>query len=135
MGDASAELPPNCPPEDHFEPDGVYYRYTGAGLSIGDELSDEDWVLPVHKPGPHYRKFDSCSAHALSIFGDKQVLLDARHVMPFARKKTIASVELRPGMGPVAASDSPVGPTHHDWWPAPGAERPPARVVEGRAVM
>ena len=128
----TSELPANCPPDGHVDPSGVYFRYTNASLGIGDSPSEDDWLLPVDKPGPHYKHFDDCDAYAISLFRDVRVLLRARGVMPFARKKTIAQLELSPGMGPVRETPSSVGPTHHDWWPA--MEAPPqAVVVEGRA--
>ena len=67
MGEMSPELPPNCPPEGHDEPDGEYYRYAPGHLGVGDDLPDEDWVLPVNKRGPHFGHTDDCAAHALRL--------------------------------------------------------------------
>ena len=69
-------LPEGCPPEGHVAPDGTFYRLTRGNLLVGEAPSDDEWRLPVDKPGPAYRQYDECDAYAHSVFGDVDVLLD-----------------------------------------------------------
>lgn len=127
-------LPEGCPPEGHVAPDGTFYRLTRGNLLVGEAPSDDEWRLPVDKPGPAYRQYDECDAYAHSVFGDVDVLLRARVSVPWTRKKSIARLALAPEMGRILETPSELGPTHHDWWPSSDGLAPQAVVVEGSAA-
>jgi hypothetical protein len=92
-------------------------------------------VLPLFtKKSEAFHQYDMCMAYSFSMFADLDVLLKARDSVPFVRRKSIARVELTSGMGRILETESPIGPTHHDWWPSEENLVPHAEVVEGRAV-
>lgn len=125
-------LPPGCPPDGHEPAQGAFFRLTRATLDVGDEPV-EDWRLPLDtKSSEAYQQVDNCLAYAYSLFKDLADLLKARESVPWARKKTIAQVDLEPDMGRVLQTESDLGPSHHDWWPSRNDLVPPATVIEGR---
>lgn len=128
-------LPAGCPPAGHSAAGGVFYRLTRANLMPGDVPSQEDWTLPLYtKKSAAFQQFDQCDAYSYSMFGDIQVLHQARESVPWARKKSIAEVRLEPTMGRILETDSLIGPSHHDFWPNEDNLIPPAQVVEGKVA-
>lgn len=127
------KLPEGCPPEGHSAADGIFFRLVRANLMPGDVPGPEDWTLPLHiKKSAAYQQFDQCDAYSYSMFAEIEALLKARASVPWVRKKSIARVTLLPGMGRILETESPVGPTHHDFWPNEDGLVPPAQVVEGK---
>jgi hypothetical protein len=127
-------LPLGCPPDGHKAAQGRYYRLTRATLVVGD-IPLEDWRLPLDtKSSEVYQKIDDCSAYAYSLFSDLADLVAARLSVPWAKKKTIAQVDLEPDMGRVLHTPCDLGDSHHDWWPSANDLVPPAVVVEGKVA-
>lgn len=125
----SLELPEGCPPEGHQPANGRFFRLTNPKHAVGDTTTDRDWRLPLHTPkGQGYQRYDLCAAYAISLFRDLEVLLRAREAVAFARKKSIAEIELAPDMGRTLETES-FAETHHDWWPNDGVT-PSGTVVE-----
>ncbi|BBH17184.1 hypothetical protein Back2_14710 [Nocardioides baekrokdamisoli] len=122
-------LPPGCPPLGHAAAQGTFYRLTSPGLSVG-QAADEGWTLPVaNKTSAAYQQLDNCFAYAYSVFRDIEDLIAARELIGWARKKTIARVDLSPPLGRTLRTWSPIGPSHHDWWPSTDDLVPPTTVV------
>ena len=112
-------FPDTCPPGDAQSADGVFYRLAARNLSVGDHPTSQDWQLPVHKrKGACAGDFDQCVCWSHSLFSDMQDLLDAAKTSDWVRKKSIARIELTPGMGLVDKTPSDIGDSHHDWWPS-----------------
>ena len=126
-------LPAGCPPDGHIEPQGTFYRLAAPRHQPGDPTEDDSWVPPLHtRTSELYESKDACEAFAFSLFDNLQVLLDARDHTPWARRKSIARVDLAPGMGGLVPSESDVGQGHYDWWPEPPDFVPVAETVEAR---
>lgn len=87
-------------------------------------------MLPVEtRTSPSYQQFDDCGAYAFSIFSELDDLVKARGIIAWAKKRSIIRVDLTPDMGVVLKTPSPVGDSHHDWWPTEGNEAPESEVV------
>jgi hypothetical protein len=130
-----SRFPDGCPPEGHFAAHGVFYRLARANLVPGEVPGAEDWRLPLHtKKSAAYQQFDQCDAYSYSMFADIEVLRRARESVPWVRKKSIARVTLEPAMGRILETESPVGATHHEFWPSEDDLVPPAQVVEGKVA-
>lgn len=132
---SARQLPDGCPPEGQIPANGTFYRLSRPSAKLGDILPKEAWVLPVDtKTSESYQKYDQCSAHAFSICAELDDLVLARQLVPWASKKSIVRLELTPDMGVVLKTPSPVGDSHHDWWPSVGNEAPRAEVVEEQSA-
>ena len=129
------KLPEGCPPDGHEAAVGTFYRLAEPHHQPGEKTGPESWVLPVNFPKSKqcFGQVDRCGCYGHSLFGDVQVLHDARQILRWARKKSIARVELQPTMGRILETHSDVGPTHFDWWPTPLDLVPDAEVIEGQA--
>lgn len=124
------ELPEGCPPPGHVPADGSFYRLSWPSAKLGQTLPSEAWVLPIDtKTSESYQQFGDCGAYAFSIFSELDDLVKARGIIAWARKKSIVRVDLKPEMGAVLKTPSPLGDSHHDWWPSEGNEAPESEVV------
>lgn len=129
MSDAR-QLPAGCPPEGYIPADGVFYRLSWPSGKLGQTLPDESWVLPLDtKTSDMFQQFDECDAYSFSICSELDDLIKARTILGWAKKKCIVRLRLTPEMGVVLKTPSPVGDSHHDWWPSEGNEAPPSEVV------
>lgn len=126
----AGNLPDGCPPDDAVPAQGTFYRLASKAHALGDNTVAGDWNLPLSTPGSQgYRQVDLCVAHAFSIFDNLGGLLIAREAVPFARKKSVAQVELDPSMGVTKETPTTVWKQgHHSWWPS-GTAAPAATVV------
>lgn len=125
-------LPPDCPPAGHLPADGRFYRLANPKHEVGDATIHQDWRLPLDTPkGQGYQRYDLCEAYAISLFGDLDTLVSAREAVPFARRKSIAQIDLEHSMGRILETES-FAPTHHDWWPTEGLN--PTGVVIQKAL-
>ncbi|GAA5228993.1 hypothetical protein GCM10025778_35320 [Paeniglutamicibacter antarcticus] len=107
----------------------MVFRLTTGKLKIDDTVPDTDWILPINKsmgactaPGSDAKR--DCYGH--SVFTDIQDLVKAQQSTPWARKKSISSVDLTCGW--IDASPRS-GDSHHDWWPEPLTHIPTATCV------
>lgn len=119
---------PYHPPE-ALPATGKVFRLTAGGLKIDDLVTVNDWILPINKKlgacsttGSESRR--DCYGH--SVFTDIQDLTMAQKKSPWARKKSISSVELTCGH---IESSPRAGDSHHDWWPDPITHIPTAVCV------
>lgn len=128
-------LPDGCPPAGCEPPSGAFFRLAKPSAAIGAALERQDWVLPLDtRTSDVYQKHDVCGAYAYSVFADLGDLQRARESVPWTRKKSIVRVDLSPDMGRALQTPSPLGETHHDWWPNDYESLPPTEVIEGRAA-
>lgn len=108
-------LPEGCPPSGHIPANGTFYRLTWPSAKLGDVLPKEAWVLPIDtKTSDSYQRYDQCEAYAFSICAEIDDLINARRLIPWARKKSISRLDLTPDMGVVLKTPSPVGDSHHE---------------------
>jgi hypothetical protein len=133
-------LPDGCPPAGHQASEGTFYRLAEPRHQPGDKTGLESWVLPVNNPKSKacFGQKACCSCFGFSLFGSVEVLHDARKILRWARKKSIARVDLLPSMGRILETHSDVGPTHFDWWPSPSDLVPhqgPGKVTGDTAVV
>lgn len=132
---STRQLPDDCPPVGHLPAEGTFYRLSRPSAKLGETLVSTDWVLPVDtKKSDCYQNYGVCECYAFSIFAELEHLLEARKFVGWAKKKSIARLDLTPDMGVVLKTPSDVGESHHDWWPTEGHEAPPAVVVEEQRV-
>lgn len=95
------------------------YRLTSGSLKVGENPGNIDWQLPIAKsrgactaPGSNQKR--DCYSH--SVFTELQDLVRAQQTSPWARKKSISSVEATRGWIEATPRN---GDSHHDWWPDP----------------
>lgn len=124
-----ADFPLPYHPSEALPAEGTVFRLTAGKLKVDDPVTDEDWILPINKSRGVCAAVGSESNRACyghSVFTDIQDLKDAQTKVPWARKKSIASVELDCGW--IEASPRN-GDSHHDWWPEPITHIPNATCV------
>jgi hypothetical protein len=135
MTTVGLSLPGGCPPVGSQSARGTFYRLSRPSAQMGETLTLGDWVLPLNtKTSEAYQRHELCDAYAFSVFSEVADLLQARESVPWARKKSIAQIELMPDMGRTMRTDSELGSSHHDWWPAGENIVPPSEVIEARAA-
>lgn len=105
---------------------GTMYRLTTGTLDIGDTPPAGDWVIPINKgkgacAGAGSEAKRACYAH--SVYADKQDLEKAQQTTPWARRKSISSLELTCGWVEATPRN---GDSHHSWWPDPLTHIPSA---------
>lgn len=123
-------LPPHCPPADATDTEGEFLRFTRSRAAIGAVTAAQDWLLPYEDPtSPGHKQTENCQAHALSLLRDEKDIVKARKLVPSFRRRSVAKVVLRPGMGRLKRTPGTMGKSHYSWWPEPVGVVPEATVV------
>lgn len=122
--DAKFELPYH--PDDAISAKGKFFRLTAGNLKVDDTVPAKDWILPINKKrgecsvaGSESRR--ECYSH--SIYSDLEDMTMIQQTVPWARKKSIASVEVMNGYVKATPRN---GNSHHSWWPEPLSYLPTA---------
>lgn len=103
-------LPDQCPPNDAFEPNGMYFR-----LADGEKPTCSDfWSHRKIWPTKSFHTTE-CIAMAVSVFSDAAPL-SALKKMPLHASKSIVAVHLLPDSGRVKQTGA--NTHHHSWWRA-----------------
>ena len=102
------ELPPDCPPDEAYSPEGCYFRLG----SIPPDDSDF-WSHRQRFPRKVFQ-VSECVARSLSVFDDKESVEKLKRLIPAMRSKPIFQVDLTEKDGLIQQTGNDVH--HFSWW-------------------
>ena len=102
------ELPPDCPPDEAYSPEGCYFR-------LGSIPPDDSDFWSHRQRFPHkVFQVSECFARSLSVFDDKESVEKLKRLVPAMRSKPIFQVDLTEKNGLIQQTGNDVH--HFSWW-------------------